>query len=538
MVGGFGVSLRRPTWLPVVLLSAVLAAVLLALDPHVHDMAAQVFRTELFERTGFSLWNGSWYGGHYVLTYSVLFPPLAALFGARFVGAASVVASAYLFDRLVRDRWGEQARPASLWYGVGAVTMLASGRLSFALGVALALAALRALQCGRPVVSTTAALGCALASPVAAMFLAGVMTVVALARRTDGRLLVPLAIGATAVAPVAALNLVFSEKGLEPFAFSAWIALPLWCGGALYVTRGNRAERELRAGIVGYLLVGTLIWMVPNPLGGNATRLGALFGGPLLLAALRSRRVRLTTPAVALVLVGSVWWQGTAAVRDVARSFGDPSTRAAYYEPLARWLRVHGGPGVRIEVPFTSGHWETAYLAPEFELARGWLRQLDRSRNGLFYRDRLPSARYRAWLVRSGIRYVALADTATDYSARAERRVIESRPHYLRLKARLQHWRVYRVVGARPLAQSLDDGRGRLRELRPSSFTLAVTKPGRFLVRIRGTPYWSVRTGNACVGQTGPWTVVRADRPGTVRASIRFSFSAAARAATGRRRIC
>src|SRR5438105_6913074 len=48
MVGGSGVSLRRPTWLPVVLLSAALAAVLLALDPHVHDLAAQVFRTELF----------------------------------------------------------------------------------------------------------------------------------------------------------------------------------------------------------------------------------------------------------------------------------------------------------------------------------------------------------------------------------------------------------------------------------------------------------------------------------------------------------
>ena len=373
---------------------------------------------------------------------------------------------------------------------------------------------------------------------VAAMFLAGVMTVVALARRTDGRLLTPLAIGAAAVAPVAALNLVFSEKGLEPFVFSAWIALPLWCGGALYVTRRNRAERELRAGIIGYLVVGTLVWMIPNPLGGNATRLGALFGGPLLVAALRSGRVRLATPAVVLVLVGSVWWQVSGAVRDVARSFGDPSTRAAYYEPLARWLRAHGGSGVRIEVPFTSGHWETAYLAPEFELARGWLRQLDRSRNGLFYRDRLPSARYRAWLVRSGIRYVALADTATDYSARAEQRLIESRPRYLHLKARLDHWQVYRVVGARPLAQSLGTGRARLRELRPSSFTLAVTKPGRFLVRIRGTPYWSVRTGNACVGQGGPWTVVRADRAGTVRASIRFSFSAAARAATGSRHTC
>ena len=113
------------------------------------DLAAQVFRTELFQRGGLAIWNGSWYGGHYTLTYSVLFPPLAALLGPQVVGMLAVVASSYFFDRLVRDRWGDAARWATLWFAAGVVTLLADGQLTFALGVAFGLGSLRALQVGR-----------------------------------------------------------------------------------------------------------------------------------------------------------------------------------------------------------------------------------------------------------------------------------------------------------------------------------------------------------------------------------------------------
>ena len=69
-------KLLRPDWLPAVALSSALAAAMLAWNPQVGDLAAQVFRTELFQDGGLGIWNGSWYGGHYTLTYSVLFPPL------------------------------------------------------------------------------------------------------------------------------------------------------------------------------------------------------------------------------------------------------------------------------------------------------------------------------------------------------------------------------------------------------------------------------------------------------------------------------
>src|SRR6185436_20952736 len=98
---------------------------------------------------GFQIWNASWYGGHYLLTQGVLFPPLGALLGVHLVGAISVVAGVYLFDRLVREQWGDEAWVASLWYAVGATTLLASGRMGFALGVLFGLCSLRALQTGR-----------------------------------------------------------------------------------------------------------------------------------------------------------------------------------------------------------------------------------------------------------------------------------------------------------------------------------------------------------------------------------------------------
>src|SRR5262245_41984408 len=165
----------RPDWLPAVALSSALAVLMLIWSPPVGDLAAQVFRAELFKQAGLAIWNGSWYGGHYTLTYSVLFPPLAALLGPQVVGTLAVVSSSYLFDRLVRDRWGAEARWATLWFAAGVVTLLADGQLTFSLGVAFGLGSLRALQTGRNGLAVAAAAACALGSPVAAAFLAGVV---------------------------------------------------------------------------------------------------------------------------------------------------------------------------------------------------------------------------------------------------------------------------------------------------------------------------------------------------------------------------
>ncbi|HEX8690263.1 MAG TPA: hypothetical protein VF729_08465 [Solirubrobacterales bacterium] len=571
-------------------LCAALAAAMLAWNPPVGDLAAQVFRTELFQRGGLGIWNGSWYGGHYTLTYSVLFPPLAALLGPRLVGTLAVVASAYLFDRLVRDRWGEAARPATLWFGAGVVTLLADGQLTFALGVAFGLSALRALQLNWRGAALLSAAACALSSPVAAVFLAGVLLAgvwgpaislnrfsrgwrggggppwrrapkasehmgegrrdrtrgpertVSLARAPE-RTVSLAAIWAAALALALTLipNLVFPGAGEFPFAFSSYIAIPLWCGSALYLTRNLAGEeRQLRRILLAYLLAATAIWLVPNAMGGNAVRLGALFGGPVLAAALLARRPQVPIWFLALFIAGSLYWQVTASVSQIARSVGDPSTAAAYFEPLQRWLRAHGGDGVRVEVPPTANHWESAYLAPQVDLARGWLRQLDTTREDIFYAENghLNHRSYSAWLRDNAVGFVALPDAPLDYSSAAERRLILHEPPYLVPRWRSAHWRVYQVRNPAPLVQPLAAGEATVRWVGHDGFALQVTRPGEFLVRVAFTPYWSIARGNGCLLRRGDWTLARASRPGVFRVAADFSVGRAWNAVTGAKKTC
>ena len=535
----------RPDWLPAVALSSALALLMLLWSPPVGDLAAQVFRTELFQRAGLAIWNGSWYGGHYTLTYSLLFPPLAALLGPQVVGGLAVVSSSYLFDRLVRDRWGEEARWATLWFGAGVVTLLADGQLTFALGVAFGLAALRSLQTGRGPLALAAAAACPLASPVAGAFLAGVVIAGALEPgRRPSRL--ALTAGGLALALVLVPNLAFPEGGHFPFVFSSYVAIPLFCAGALVLTQGVREEeRQLRRVLVAYALASTLIWVAPNAMGGNAVRLGALFGGPVLAAVLLSRRPRPTVPMwlfaplLALAIAGGLYWQLTASVAQIARSVGDPSTKAAYFHPATSWLREHGADGKRIEVPPTANHWEAAYMAPKFELARGWLRQLDTTRDDVFYDDKeLTAASYGQWLRANAISYVALPDAPLDYSSVRERRLILSDPSYLKLRFTDQHWRIYQVRDPKPLVAPLAGAAAETLWFGRQGFALDVTRPGDFLVRVSFTPYWSIAHGQGCILRRGDWTVARASRPGTFRVSADFSVGRAWNAATGANKTC
>jgi hypothetical protein len=552
----------RPEWLPAVALSAVLAALMLVWDPRVGDLAAQVFHTELFQHAGLAIWNSSWYAGHYTLNYSLLFPPAAALVGPQVVGLLSVVASSYLFDRLVRDHWGAEARWATLWFAAGVVTLLADGQLTFALGVALGLASLRSLQMGRGTLAILAAAACPLASPVAGAFLAGVLAAGAWER---GRRLNRTAVIAAALAFVLTVvpNLAFPEPGRFPFATSSFISIPLWCGAALFLTWRADGEARLRRVVLGYAIAGTAVFLLPNALGGNAVRLGALFGGPVLAAVLLSHRPLpvglggapasgpgLASPArwvprwlytaiLVITLAASLYWQFTASVTQVARAVGDPSTSASYFQPAARWLVDHGARGTRIEVPPTANHWESAYLAPKFELARGWLRQLDTARDDLFYQQgALTERSYGRWLRGNAISYVALPDAPLDYSSQEEAKLVLAAPPYLRERFHSEHWRIYEVRNPKPLVTPMGAGRANTVSVGRQGFSLDVTRPGRFLVRVAFTPYWSISEGAGCLLRGGNWTVARTAHTGIFTVAADFSIDGAWNAMTGAGKTC
>ncbi len=508
--------------------AAIPALVVILLQPHPVDLAAHEFRAALFEREGFTVWNGQWYSGHHTPAYSVVFPPLAALLGPTVAGVLACLAAAVLFEALARHHFGPAARWGALWFGVATGVNLFTGRMPFALGVTLGLAALLALQRERRVPATALALLCPLASPVAGLFLALAGVTCVLAGR-GGLRRGGAVVAVSAIAPALLLAAAFPEGGRFPFALSAFFPVPLLAAAAALLL--HRSERVLRTGaaLYGLATVGALI--VASPVGGNAARLGALFGGPLLACAMLAGRTRrLPVGLAAAGLAALAVWQVGPAARDLGDSLSDPAAGDAYYRPLTDFLEGTAPAAARIEVVATKAHRETAVVAKRFPLARGWERQLDIRHNSLFYEGRLDDGSYQRWLTDNAVAFVALPDSALDYSAEAERRLVERDPPYLELRFRSRRWRVYEVVPGPELVVPEGDADISAR-LDGDRVALTVRRPGSALVRVRWTPYWRVDGG--CLEPRDGWTRVTVRRPG--RAVIATSLTPERLLSRGRR---
>ena len=488
------------------LLAAALAGLALALRWQGADWPAQVFRIEMFRRAGFVVWNLQWYGGHHVLGYSVLSPAVGALLGPGLLAVSSAAVAAYCFTRLVRPVFGRSATIGAVWFAAATVTNIAVGRLTFGFGMALGLAAALALSRRHTVLALVLALACPLASPVAGVFLAISTTAWALAtRRPHGRV-VGLAMAALAGVPIVVLGLMFPEGGTfryNPLEFVATLAV---CVGIFLAV--PRDARAIRLGAVLYAAAAVVVFAVPTPIGGNLGRFGMYVGGPLLACALWPARKLVLLAIAPFALV----WQWNPAIDGILFAGRDPSSHAAYHEPLVHFLESHNAAPVRVEIPFTRQHWEAAYVAPDAPLARGWERQLDRVTNPLFYDGPLSARAYRDWLRSHAIEFVALPDAPLDPSAVAEARIIAHHPPYLVPVWHNAHWRVWQVVGAEPMVSG-----GELVSMRPDSLTVDVTRPGPVLVRVHYTSHWTL-DGAGCV-RPGPngWTVLRVREPGPVQ---------------------
>ncbi len=510
----------------VVLGPAVLLALLYVLEPvPTGDLAAQVFRTELFERAGFATWDNFWYGGHHTPAYSLLFPPLAALTDARLVGAASLVVATLVFARLVQERWG-RAWLATSWFTVGMALNLLSGRLTFALGVAVGMTAAWAAVRRRPVLTAVLGALTVLASPVAGAFIAlsGVAVVIAFRRERATR-----RIGlAMVVAPLAAIALtqaLFPEGGVFPFPW--WAFLPAMGLMPLCAWLLPSDERVVRLGLWLYALACAGAFLVPSAMGMNSIRLGTLVAGPIVVAAVGQHR-RL---AVALLAVPMLVWQWQAPVRDLLKLRSDASVNESYFEPVLGFLRTEWAQGepFRVEVPALANHWEAAYIADEFPIARGWERQLDEKHNEIFYgEDQLNFISYGAWLSENRVRFVAvphLPDGAFDDAGLHEANLIRQGLPYLQRVFDSTEWTVYEVLGG----ISLVDGPAVITDLTVDSFTLDVEQPGSMLVRVRYSDHFGVADdGTACLeASPGGWTTVHAFDPGPVTVVARLDIGEA-----------
>ncbi|HEX3975104.1 MAG TPA: hypothetical protein VHW96_02510 [Solirubrobacteraceae bacterium] len=517
-----GAPAARERWarLAPVLTAAVLAAAYVIVSPPTRDLAAHLFRAHLFSQQGFGLWNNDWYGGHHILGYSVLFPAVAALLTPQLAAGLAATGTAALFEPLARRHFGARGWLGALAFGAATAINLYTGRLALAFGALPALGAIVALDRERPLTAAGLALLSALCSPVAALFAAlaaaGHALAAVLTHRRPALALPGLATAVAALAPVLALAVAFPEGGTEPFDLGTLLPVLAICAVALSATRGEATA--LRAGIALYALAALAVYVIPSPVGSNIARLGTLLAAPL--AALlwwRRRPVLLALCALPVLYVG---WQ--APVSDVAALAGDPSTSAAYYQPLLRFLEAQPGGrdhAFRVEIPFTDSHWEAYRVALEFPLARGWERQLDRADNPLFYRGRLTAATYDRWLHENAIRFVALPDATLDASAQREAALIRAGQPYLRPVMRSAHWRVYSVADPTPVAQ----GAAAVRAMGSDWIALEASRPGAVTLHVRFTPYWELAEGTGCVAPDGDATRLTLRRAGPVRLVVRFA---------------
>ena len=494
------------------LVAAALGAAYLIIQPDSADHAAQVFRSGLFANEGIVTWDNFWFGGHHLPGYGILLPILSAAIGPRLVGVIATIAAALLFSAIAYDRFGERARLGVVWFATATAISLFTGRLTFALGVAVALCAVLAAQRGRRFVAVAFAILTPLASPVAALFLACGIVAYAIAERSRKGL--ELAVITVGVALL--ISAAFPEGGTEPFDFSSFEPAIL-VAIAVFVALPPE-ERLLRYGVAAYGTALAAAFLVQSPMGGNATRMGSLLLGPVLAFGLW-RRQRF---ALVLLVPVLIYWQWSPVVRDLEEVNAQPSVKAGYYAPLVDFLR--GQPhrdSQRVEVLPEAHHWESAYVPDGIYIARGWERQLDRKLNPIFYQSApITGLQYRSWLDDLGVGYVAVPRAPLDYAAQGEKRLIKKGPpRYLEKVYRSKNWTVYAVHNPSPLAIG-----GKMVKLTPQGFVVDAEAPGTVLVRVHWTPYWSIEQGTGCVEQApGGYTMLDITTPGRFRVGIDFS---------------
>ena len=425
----------------------------LLVAPRTPDLAAAAYRVDLFKHIGLGLYDEHWYAGHDLPGYSVLFPPLAWALGLRAVGALSVLVSVLCFERIVARAFGGiGARWASIAFAAAAVGDVWIGRLAFALGVSFALASVLALMRRRVAIAVALALLCAAASPVAGALLGLAALTDSLWRRSPRAL---LAVAVPAGVVVLALAALFPEGGFEPYPATSFVATVVVLVAFAWAVPARYGEVRLGAAI--YVLACVVFVLVRSPMGSNVERYGVLLAGPLLIAMigasrggagavsevaaasspdeLRSpdaSRVRRGTrpPGGALAGIAALvlWaaWAGWGPIRETLAVAGNESTSSAYYAPVERFLDLHARTPVRLEVPLTRSHWETAELAPRVSLARGWEKQLDTRYDSVLLSSSLTAASYERWLHQQAVSYVALPDAKLDPSSAREGELIEA----------------------------------------------------------------------------------------------------------------
>jgi hypothetical protein len=500
--------------------AAILSAVLVWAGPPGSDFAAHVYQRTVFLQHGFAFWNNFWYAGRYsFITYSLIYYPLAAWLGIRLLAVATISAASLAFAVVVLRQWGVKARWSSRAFAVAWAATVLNAAFPFALGAALALLAIVALQRRHLWRFAALAVLTVAASPLAFLLLALVLAGLAIGRRTERRTLLGAGLAIVTLGLVeVALWRVFPNDGRYPFSIWELLGAFVFCGFGVVLSWRIEGSRLLRFVFPVYALGCIVAYLVPSALGDNVLRVRYV-AVPIavLLLTLREWRPRL----LAFVAFGlALSWNISPLVGSVAATTGDPSASATYWAPAITYLHRHLTPSYRVEAVDTSGHWPAYYLPrAAIPLARGWYRQDDFPQNSILYGHFGPKA-YLAWLRGLGVRYVVLTNAPPDYSADAESDLLQSGRLLLPIVLATPTLTIYEVPSPHPIATG--PGPSRIVSMREDGLTLRVGAPGVYRIAVRYTPYWHASSGCVATGKDG-MIRLHAPRPGLVKMTFRIS---------------
>jgi hypothetical protein len=511
--------------------AASLTAILLWIGPPGNDLAAHLYQRTLFLKHGFVLWNNFWYAGRYsFVTYSVLYYPLSALIGIKVLGLVSITAAAVAFALVVGSQWGQAARWSSRTFALVWAGTALSAAFPFALGAALALLAIWALQEGRRGRFAVLVLLTLAASPLAFLFLLVVLLGFAITRRPPRKeLVIPATVlGAGALLELSVKRL-FPDGGRFPFHASQLVPAVVFCVLGALITRTQGRSRPLLGLFIVYLAACVVFFVVPTELGANVERL-RYAAIPLALLAVSLAAWRPLALAVPLLAIAGVW-NVTPLVANYRHAAADTASKESYWRPAIRYLHHHLTPSYRVEAVDTLEHWDAVYL-PEADvpIVRGWYRQEDFPTNAVLYDDVLGPETYRHWLRSQGVRYVVVSDAPPDYSSRAEETLLRGGSSGLRIVFRTQHLAIYELPHATPVITG--PAPAEVVSVNATQLLLRVSAPGEYDVAVRFSPYWHTLQGCVSKAPNG-MTHLTAFQPGFVLLDFKVNVHRSLEALTG-----
>jgi len=414
----------------------------------------------------------------------------------------------------------------SLAFAVTApIIVMVSGMYPFGAGLAVAGIVIVLLQRRHPILAAIALPLVPAFSPLAFLMLLVVMAAALITADAPRTTLAlnrwPAASVAGALIFAAALKLLFAQGGYYPFSLTDLAITLGFSVAGIALARGGIRRDFLSALFVLYGVTNLVLFLVPSPIGANATRLYSIAALPLLWLASRTRATPLRSRWLVLVLAVAFAAQVAPYVASGYRSYqGSTAAESVFWQPALSFLKSHADRNYRVEVVATAGHWEAYYLARAgVPLARGWYRQSDFPENDVLYRPAISPSAYQSWLRALGVKYVMLPDVSLDYSSQAEAALIRSGHSGLVLAGTAPHWQFYRL--AKPVGIVSGDrvNPGSV-HVTTAAISFVAPKAGLYRVRVRYSPYWQPSTP-MCVTQTANGMMqLSVSTPGAVRLSM------------------